>query len=91
MDAAALQERLRGLLRFRDEERARIASRLHDTTAQNLAATRLQLLLLQRSAAAGDPVLAEALNELIALTDQSIAEIRTLSHALHSPLPDEQD
>jgi PAS domain S-box-containing protein len=77
------------LLLFQEEERSRIARQLHETTAQNLAALRLHLVRISRSGAAGDPSVKPAIDESIALTDQSIAEIRTLSYLLQPPMIEE--
>lgn len=74
------------LMQSQDEERRRIARELHDTTAQNLAAIRMDLSRAGRSAGASDPVVREAIDESIALTDRAIAEIRTLSYLLHPPM-----
>jgi PAS domain S-box-containing protein len=76
------------LLGLQDEERRRIARQLHDTTAQNLAALRLNLSSLSR-AATSDTGSKPLLEESIALTDESISEVRTLSYLLHPPLIDE--
>ena len=77
------------LLRLQDEERRRIARELHDTTAQNLAATRVNLSRISKSPAASDSAIRETVEESIRLTDQSITEVRTLSYLLHPPLIDE--
>ncbi|MEK6374795.1 MAG: PAS domain S-box protein [Acidobacteriota bacterium] len=77
------------LLRLQDEERRRIARQLHDTTAQSLAALRMNLSVIKRSPAASDHAIKEAVDESIALSDQSIAEIRALSYQLHPPFIDE--
>jgi signal transduction histidine kinase len=76
-------------LQSQDEERRRIARELHDTTAQNLGALRLDLAALKRSAAASDPSAREMIDESIALTERSIAEVRTLSYLLHPPMIEE--
>ena len=76
------------LLQSQDEERRRIARELHDTTAQNLGALRMNLSLLRRSATA-DAATSETIEESIALTERAIAEIRTLSYLLHPPMIDE--
>lgn len=85
----SLQELSGKLLRLQDEERSRIARQLHDTTAQNLAVMRLHLVRISRSAAVSDPVVKQGVEESLALTDQSIAEIRTLSYLLHPPMIEE--
>jgi PAS domain S-box-containing protein len=77
------------LLQLQDEERRRIARQLHDTTAQSLAAIRLNLARIGRSPAGSAGVVKEAVEESVALTEQSIAEIRTLSYLLHPPMIDE--
>jgi PAS domain S-box-containing protein len=77
------------LLLIQDEERSRIARQLHETTAQNLAALRLHLVRISRSSAASDPTVKPAVDESIALTEQSISEIRTLSYLLHPPMIEE--
>lgn len=77
------------LLKSQDEERRRIARQLHDTTAQNLVALRMNLALIARSPAASDAVISEPLEESVALTELSIAEIRTLSYVLHPPMIEE--
>jgi PAS domain S-box-containing protein len=74
------------LLHLQDEERRRIARELHDTTGQNLTAIRLILARAQRSPAAADPAIRDALADSIALTDDSIGEIRTLAYLLHPPM-----
>lgn len=77
------------LLQLQDEERRRIARQLHDTTAQNLAALRLNLSRISRSAVASDSATRKAIDESIELTEQSVAEIRTLSYLLHPPMIEE--
>jgi PAS domain S-box-containing protein len=77
------------LLRLQDDERRRISRQLHDTTAQNLAAVRLNLASISRSAAVRGAEVEELLHESIVLTEAAITEIRTLSYLLHPPLIDE--
>jgi PAS domain S-box-containing protein len=77
------------LLQLQDEERRRIARQLHDTTAQSLAAIRLNLSRISRSPDAQSGAIKEAVDESVALTEQSIAEVRTLSYLLHPPMIDE--
>jgi PAS domain S-box-containing protein len=72
------------LLESQDEERRRIARQLHETTAQTLAALRMNLMHMENDAS---PELAKTLlKESIGLTEQGIREVRTLSHLLHPPL-----
>jgi PAS domain S-box-containing protein len=77
------------LLRSQDLERRRIARELHDTTAQNLTAIRLNLARINGSPAAAVSQFAEPLAESISLADEVISQIRTLSYLLHPPLIDE--
>jgi len=72
-----------GLLRSQDEERRRISRQLHETTGQSLAALRMNLARLRES---GTPQL---IDDSLALVEQSIKEIRTLSYLLHPPLIDD--
>jgi signal transduction histidine kinase len=72
-----------------DEERRRIARELHETTAQDLAALKMNLVALDRSGAlsrARDRVLLE---ESAALAERTMTDIRTLSYLLHPPFLDE--
>lgn len=77
------------LMRAQDDERRRIAQMLHETTAQDLAALKMQLGSLTRS----EPVLSDhgrtALAESIDLAERSMTSIRTLSYLLHPPFLDE--
>jgi signal transduction histidine kinase len=77
------------LMHMQDDERRRIARMLHETTAQDLAALKMQLSGLQRTATALTDAERAALGESLALAEQSIAEIRTLSYLLHPPFLDE--
>lgn len=84
------------LMRSQDDERRRIARELHDATGQNLAALALNLALLRSRVDAGSPGQArseslapgvpELLEECVALTEQSAAELRTLTYLLHPPV-----
>lgn len=87
-DAERSVQQLSGrLLQVQDEERRQIARELHDTTAQNLAAVRLNLSRISRSTA--ELPIREAVEESEALLEESIKEIRTLSYLLHPPMIDE--
>lgn len=77
------------LFRVQDEERRRLGRQLHDTTGQNLAALRMNLMRIRRLPVSSDPAVAESLGESLALVDESIAEVRTLSYVLHPPLIDD--
>ncbi|HZR67233.1 MAG TPA: CHASE3 domain-containing protein [Terriglobales bacterium] len=71
------------LLQSRDDERRRLSRELHDSIGQYLAAAKMILSGLRSNQA--DPRYQECIN----LIDQSMKEIRTLSHLLHPPGLDE--
>lgn len=77
------------LINTQDEERRRIARELHEATAQDLAALRMSLGRLERSAPRLSVPAREALEESFHLSDQAISEIRTLSYLLHPPILEE--
>ena len=85
------EERLRQfsvrLMTLQDEERRHISRDLHDTTGQTLAAIKMTTALIQQTAA--NPELLLLLDDLNALTDEAVQEIRTTSYLLHPPLLDE--
>ena len=76
------------LMTLRDEERRRIARDLHDTTGQTLAAIKMTLALMQESGSNG-AAFPQLMNDLHALADEALQEIRTTSYLLHPPLLDE--
>jgi two-component system, NarL family, sensor kinase len=75
------------LMTLQDEERRHIARDLHDTTGQTLAAMKMTTALIERTAAG--PEMHRLLDDLNALTDEAVQEIRTTSYLLHPPLLDE--
>jgi signal transduction histidine kinase len=77
------------LMHIQDDERRRIARMLHETTAQDLAALKMQLARLNRTAGHLNDSERAALAEGISLAEQSITDIRTLSYLLHPPFLDE--
>jgi PAS domain S-box-containing protein len=83
-----LRELSARLLRLQDEERHRVARDLHDSTGQTLAALKLTLASLA-TLVGSVPKAPDLLNDLNALADQALQEIRTTSHLLHPPLLDE--
>ena len=91
MERKQAEEQLRQLsvrvMTLRDEERRHIARDLHDTTGQTLAAMKMTTALIQRTAAG--PEVSRLLDDLNALTDEAVQEIRTTSYLLHPPLLDE--
>ena len=77
------------LMRAQDDERRRIAQMLHETTAQDLAALKMLLARLNRTADRLSDGERSDLAESIALAEQSMTEIRTMSYLLHPPFLDE--
>ncbi len=76
------------LMTLQDEERRRIARDLHDTTGQTLAAIKMSIALIRQIK--GAPVGLEPLiDDLNALADEALQEVRTTSYLLHPPLLDE--
>ena len=76
------------VIRAQDEERARLARELHDSTAQVLAAAMLQLsAVIPRGHS--DPELARALDTLRHLVAAALEEVRTMSHAIHPRVLDD--
>jgi PAS domain S-box-containing protein len=84
----ALRELSARTLRLQDEERRRFARDLHDSTGQTLVALKMTLASLTLLVETV-PKAAGLLNDLEALADQALQEIRTTSHLLHPPLLDE--
>jgi len=80
----AAQEGLRdyigAITAAQEEERMRLARELHDDTIQAVIALKQRVELAQR--AAGDPASRGALSELGSLAEQTIENLRRLTHAL---------
>ncbi|MCM3902915.1 MAG: PAS domain S-box protein [Pyrinomonadaceae bacterium] len=77
------------LLKSQDEERRRIATELHDVTAQGIGVILLNLAYLNKATPQIDSRGKDKLDECIALGEQALREIRTLSYVLHPPLLDQ--
>lgn len=71
------------LLRFREDERRRIAEELHDSTAQHLVAASLNLTLL-RTKLRATPA-RDILSDAMRAVREATQEIRTFSYLLHPP------
>src|SRR5579863_5139665 len=76
------------LMTLQDEERRRIARELHDTAGQTLAAMKMSIALI-RQAEGATPGLQPLIDDLNALANEALREIRTASYLLHPPLLDE--
>jgi signal transduction histidine kinase len=77
------------LMRAQDDERRRIAEMLHETTAQDLAAMKMLLARLHRTADRLSEKERSALADCMSLAEQSMAQIRTLSYLLYPPFLDQ--
>jgi PAS domain S-box-containing protein len=76
-------------MQAQDDERRRIGRELHETTAQDLAALKLNLAALDRSGVMAGACERALLEESAALAERSMNDIRTLSYLLHPPFLDE--
>lgn len=72
------------LLSRDDEDKARMARRLHDTTAQNLAALSMNLSMLDGMQLGENAQ--HLLDECLALTRECLSEVRSLSYSIQPPL-----
>lgn len=84
----ALRQLSGRLLQLQDDERRRLARELHDSTAQSLAALGMNLELVNASANLLPEPVRRILTDSLALADQCIGELRTLSYLLHPPVLD---
>jgi signal transduction histidine kinase len=76
-------------MNVQDEERRRIARELHETTAQDLAALKMNLAALERSGSFQNEKDRALLSESTQLAEQAMKDVRTLSYLLHPPFLDE--
>lgn len=76
------------LMTLQDEERRRIARDLHDSAGQTLSALKMEVASLQHLAK-GMHGVSRLVDDVNALADEAIKEIRTTSYLLHPPLLDE--
>lgn len=86
---SSLRDLSHRLLEAEDDERRRIAKELHDSTAQDLVAVMMNLEMLRETPAARDADAARIVEDTLALVENSVNEIRTLSYVLHPPRLDE--
>jgi two-component system, NarL family, sensor kinase len=79
----------RGVLRAQEAERGRLSRELHDGVGQSLTALKMELDMLAQSAAHETSALASRLRELGGLADQSLQEVRQISHQLRPQMLDD--
>ncbi len=77
------------LMHAQDDERRRIARMLHEMTAQDLAALKMLLARLGRSAEQLSDADRQLINESVEIAERSMSGIRTLSYLLHPPFLDD--
>ena len=77
------------LLQLQDEERRRVARELHDGAGQLLAALSMNTSAIAHEKEKLSPNTAKCVEENFSLIEQTMSEIRTLSHLLHPPFLDE--
>jgi signal transduction histidine kinase len=75
------------LMTLQDQERRHIARELHDTAGQTLAAMKMSIALIRQTGT--NPRLQPLIDDLEALVDEALQEVRTTSYLLHPPLLDE--
>ena len=85
--AISLRDLSTRLLQIQDEERRRIARELHDSLGQHLTAAKLNIDIALAGATDSDAK--EKLTRAQREVEQSVQEVRTLSHLLHPPLLEE--
>jgi len=86
-DRARMRRLASQVISAQDEERARIARELHDSTAQTLTAVVLQLSAAVRDTA--DPSMAERLAEVKTMAGAALEEVRNMSHRMHPRVLDD--
>jgi len=77
------------LMHAQDDERRRIARMLHEMTAQDLAAMKMLLARVGRSASGLGDDDRELLDEAMEIAERSMSGVRTLSYLLHPPFLDD--
>lgn len=77
------------LIEAKDQEGRRVARELHDSVGQMLAALSMNQSMIGREKEHLSKRSQTALEENIEMTDQILAQVRTISHVMHPPLLDE--
>jgi PAS domain S-box-containing protein len=85
----SLRQLSRHLLRSQDEERRRIGRDLHDSLGQYLAVLNMKLDSLASRHQQQEDETAREIRECIGLTEDSIKEVRTISHLMYPPMLEE--
>ena len=80
------QKLVASMLHAEEDERRRIARELHDTTAQHLAALKINFVRLCEQVDPDDAALGALAGQGRQLLDQALHELRTLTYILHPPV-----
>lgn len=83
-----LQRVTESLLKSQEDERRRIARELHDSTAQHLVAAKMMVDRIRQKGALSDGNATFYPDEIDAMLDRALSEIRSTSYLLHPPLLD---
>jgi signal transduction histidine kinase len=86
-DRVRLRQLAAQVIRAGDEERARIGRELHDSAAQSLGA--VDLMLGAAAQGAEDPALAARLRQIQQIAQDTLAEVRALSHHVYPRVLDD--
>src|SRR6476661_2844678 len=86
-DRARMRRLAAQVLSAQDEERARVARELHDSTAQTLTAVMLQLGAAAQ--ASRSPEMDDSLATMRELVADALEEVRSLSHTMHPRVLDD--
>ncbi|MGH9326753.1 MAG: MASE1 domain-containing protein [Terriglobia bacterium] len=84
-----LRSLARDLVKAQDIERRRLSRELHEGTAQNLVALKMNLVLARKGFGSLGSDAAHWLENAVSLAEQSINEIRTLAYLLYPPTHDQ--
>lgn len=86
-DRARMRALASQVVRAQDEERARVARELHDSTAQTLAAAMLQIRALAANGV--DPVLESKLTVVRDTVAEALEEVRSMAHTMYPRVLDD--
>jgi len=79
----------KGVLRVQEAERGRIARDLHDGVGQALTALKIELELLEHQSGSTGSSIEARLTDLKGLVNQTLQDVKALSHALRPPMLDD--
>ena len=86
--AQGLQRLSRRLIDVQESERRRLARDLHDDTGQALTALKMSLEITRNELSGASDHTAERLSDAVALADDTLEKLRTISHSLRPPTLD---